>query len=93
MKNKILFLDTMITPKIITGIYWMLLLSCLGYGLNHIFGGYEGFTFSKFITGIFIIGLSAVGLSAVGVRIWCELLIVIFKINENLKKLKIVLFI
>jgi hypothetical protein len=82
MKDKLLFLDTMITPKIITIIYWVLLLGCLGYGLSYIFGGYEGFTFTKFITGIIIITLSAVG-----VRIWCELLIIIFKINENLKNL------
>lgn len=82
MKNKLLFLDTMITPKIITFIYWVLLVGCLGYGLSYIFGGYQGFTFTKFITGIFIIALSAIG-----VRIRCELLIVIFKINENLKNL------
>lgn len=82
MKDKLLFLDTMITPKITTIIYWILLLGCLGYGLSYIFGGYGGFTFTKFITGIFIIALSAVG-----VRIWCELLIIIFKINENLKNL------
>jgi Domain of unknown function (DUF4282) len=83
MKNKLLFFDTMITPKIITFIYWILLLSCVGYGLSYIFGGYDGFTFTKFIVGIVIIALSTVG-----VRIWCELLIIVFKINDNLKNLK-----
>jgi len=82
MRNNLLFLDTMITPKIITVIYWILLLGCVGYGVNFMFSGFGGFTITKLITGIFIIVLSAIG-----VRIWCELLIVIFKINENLRNL------
>lgn len=82
MKEKLLFLDIMITPKIIILVYWILLLGCLGYGLSYIFGGYDGFNFTKFIIGIFIIVIGAIG-----ARIWCELLIVIFKINENLKNL------
>ncbi|HLV42698.1 MAG TPA: DUF4282 domain-containing protein [Brumimicrobium sp.] len=83
MKQKLLYLDTMITPKIITIIYWILLVGSVISGITYIFGGYEGFTIYKFFTGIVIIGLSAVG-----ARIWCELLIVIFKINENLQNLK-----
>jgi hypothetical protein len=47
------------------------------------FGGYGGVTFEKFILGAFtILG------GAIGARIWCELMIVIFKINENLQSLK-----
>lgn len=81
MKNKLLYLDTMITPQIITFIYWILLLSSIGAGLFTMFGGFGGFSFSKFLTGIFTMIAGAVA-----VRIWCELLIVIFKIHENLKK-------
>lgn len=44
------------------------------------FAGYEGFTFASFVYGI-AIALA----SAVGARIWCELMIVLFKINDNLK--------
>jgi hypothetical protein len=73
----------MITPKIITFIYWLLLLADIGYGLNTMFSGYSGFTFTKFIT-----GLAYIVIGAVAVRIWCELMIVIFKINENLQNLK-----
>jgi len=83
MNNKLLFFDTMITPKIITFIYWILLLGVLGYGLSTMFGGYVGFTFQKFLMGLLYIGGGVVV-----VRIWCELMIVIFKINENLQNLK-----
>jgi hypothetical protein len=72
----------MITPKIITFIYWILLLGDLGYGISTMFGGYEGFTFTKFI-----LGLAYVVIGAVAARVWCELMIVIFKINENLQNL------
>lgn len=83
MKNKLLFFETMITPKLITFIYWLMLLGAVFYGLSHMFGGYKGFTFSKFIMGlVFIAG------GALLARIWCELLIVIFKINENLHNQK-----
>jgi len=83
MNNKLFFFDSMITPKIITFIYWLLLLADIGYGLNTMFSGYSGFTFTKFIT-----GLAYIVIGAVAVRIWCELMIVIFKINENLQNLK-----
>lgn len=83
MNNKLFSFDTMITPKIITFVYWLLLLADLGYGINAMFGGYEGFTFTKFVTGLVYIVIGAVA-----IRIWCELMIVIFKINENLQNLK-----
>jgi len=81
MKNQLLFFDTMITPKLITFIYWLMLLGSIFYGLSHIFGGY--FTLSKFLMGlVYMVG------GAISARIWCELLIVIFKINENLQNLR-----
>ena len=83
MTNKLFFFDTTITPKIITFIYWILLVAVLGYGLSTMFGGYDGFTFQKFLMGLLYIIAGAVL-----VRIWCELMIVIFKINENLQNLK-----
>lgn len=47
------------------------------------FSGYYGLTFSSFFMGLLLI----IG-GAIGARIWCELMIVIFKINENLQALK-----
>jgi hypothetical protein len=78
----IFFFDSMLTPKIITFVYWLLLLFAVISGLGSIFGGYGGVTFGKFLMGIGII----VG-GAFFARIWCELLIVLFKIHENIKTL------
>mgnify|MGYP000421191412 CR=1 FL=1 len=83
MKKEILFFNTMLTPKIITLVYWLLILTSIIVGLSMMFGGWTGFTFYKFLTGLF-----AIGAGIISSRIWCELLIVIFKINENLSKLK-----
>lgn len=79
MRN-VLFFDSMLTPKIITLVYWFLLVFAVFSGLGTMFGG--GFSFGKFLLGIGV----AVG-GAIGARIWCELLIVLFKINENIRSL------
>lgn len=75
--------NSMLTPKLVTGLYWLLLLVALICGLVTMFSGYYGITFETFTMGIFtIIG------GAFGARIWCELMIVIFKINENLQAIQ-----
>lgn len=76
MKN-IFFFDSMLTPKIITFVYWLALFSAITSGIFTMFSNYGGF-FS---------GLGIIVFGCVGARIWCELLIVLFKINENLKRL------
>ncbi|MBO1518719.1 DUF4282 domain-containing protein [Oceanisphaera pacifica] len=81
MRN-LFFFDAMLTPKIITVVYWILLLSAVISGLGSMFTGYNGFTFGGFLTGLLI---AAAG--AVFARIWCELMIVLFKINGNLQKI------
>ena len=78
----ILFFDSMLTPKIITFVYWLFLLIAVVSGIGAMFGGYDGFSFGKLLTGICIMVVGAIG-----ARIWCELLIVLFKIHENIKKL------
>lgn len=80
--REIFHFDSMLTPKIITFVYWLLLLSAVASGIGAMFGSYEGFTFANFL-----IGLGVMIGGAVGARIWCELLIVLFKIHENIKKL------
>lgn len=80
MRN-IFFFDAMLTPKIITFVYWLLLLAAIVSGLGAMFGGYQGFTIGTLGAGL---GVMIAG--AIGARIWCELLIVLFKIHENLKK-------
>ena len=77
----VFFFNAMLTPKIITFVYWLLLLLTVVSGLGSMFGGYGGVTVTKFLMGL---GIMVGG--AVGARIWCELLIVLFKIHENIKK-------
>jgi len=78
----ILFFDKMLTPKIITFVYWLLLLSVVVAGFGSMFAGYEGFTFASFL-----LGLVYIVAGAIGVRIWCELLIVMFKITRYTQKI------
>lgn len=80
MMTNLFFFERMLTPKIITFVYWLLLLGVVVSGLGTMFGGYDGLTTSKFLSGMGVI----LG-GALGARIWCELLIVLFKINENAK--------
>jgi hypothetical protein len=72
----------MLTPQIITFVYWLLLLIVCVAELSTIFSGYGGVTFGKIFMGIVIIVSG--GFLA---RIWCELLIVLFKMNDNIKKI------
>ncbi|WP_407275930.1 DUF4282 domain-containing protein [Halothiobacillus sp. DCM-1] len=73
--NSLLFFNEMITPKIITVIYWLLLVSVVIGGLFQMFNG------------AVLSGLGTMIFGAIGVRIWSELLIVLFKINENIQRL------
>jgi HAMP domain-containing protein len=67
------FFETMLTPKIITVLYWLLLLGVLVSGLGALF------------TGRILYGIGTLILGALAVRIWCELAIVLFKINDHAK--------
>lgn len=77
----IFFFDSMLTPKIITVVYWLMLFAIVISGFSAMFTGYGGW-FGNFLRGVAII----VG-GGIGARIWCELLIVLFKIHDNLKKM------
>ena len=79
----VLFFDNMITPKIITIVYWLMLVGVVIAGLGSMFAGFGGFGFGKFL-----MGLVYIVFGAIGARIWCELLIVLFKMNEALQELR-----
>lgn len=70
------FFDKMLTPKVITFIYWLMLLGVIASGLTYMF------TVSLF-TGL--IGLLC---GLVLVRIWCELAVIFFKMNEALQAIR-----
>ncbi|MEO8019561.1 MAG: DUF4282 domain-containing protein [Pseudomonadota bacterium] len=81
--RNLLFFDAMLTPKFITFIYWIGLIGVVFSGLGSIFIlGFQYVSFGGLIRGLFI----TVG-GAIAVRVWCELLIVLFKINENVQKI------
>jgi hypothetical protein len=79
--KKLFFFEDMLTPKIITFVYWLALFGVLIGGIGSMFM-MGRLSFSGFVTGLAII----IG-GGIGVRIWCELLIVLFKINENIQKM------
>ncbi len=81
--RNVLFFDSMLTPKVVTLVYWLLLLAALIAGLGSMF--YLGFQYVTF--GGFVRGLAITAGGAIGARIWCELVIVLFKLNENVQRI------
>lgn len=82
MRN-FLYFDTMLTPKVVTLVYWLLLAAALLSGLGSMFYmGFQYMTFGTFVRGVII----TIG-GAIAARIWCELVIVLFKLNENVQRI------
>ncbi|HEY0720544.1 MAG TPA: DUF4282 domain-containing protein [Gammaproteobacteria bacterium] len=77
----IFFFDELLTPKVITLLYWLALLYVAVSGLSVMFAG-DKMTFARFTSGL---GVMLGGV--VAARIGSELLVVAFKINENLQTL------
>jgi len=69
--------DKMITPTIIKIIFWIGSVVAIIAGLGMLFQG------GRFV----IIGLVWIVLGPLIVRIYCEIVIVIFKINDNLREI------
>lgn len=67
----LLFFDKMVMPKVITFVYWLALIACVIAGLVTML--------NSFLTGLGIL----VG-GAIAARLYCELIVVLFKINESL---------
>ncbi len=79
----VLFFEAMLTPKVVTLVYWLLLVTAVIAGLGSMF--YMGFQYMSF--GTFVRGLAITLGGAIGARIWCELVIVLFKLNENVQRI------
>lgn len=75
MMRSVFCFDSMLTPKLITFMYWLLL---AGVVISAILISIGGNTAG---------GVLALLFGVVGVRVWCELMIVLFKINENIQKI------
>lgn len=85
----LIFFKKLITPSVLTYIYW---LSCVGiilFALISLFGSFAVFTFYGFgawLTSFFMIIVYTFVLF-VSTRVAFELIIIIFNINDNLKKI------
>lgn len=80
--HDLLSFDKMITPKIITIVYWLGLVFAVITGLSVIFAGPSAALVNLFM------GIIAAALIAIATRIYCELLIVLFKMNEALQEIR-----
>jgi len=74
--------DKMLTPKIITLVYWLALAGWLVGGIMGM-SAFGEITFKSMISSIF---LTLCGM--IGTRIGCELLILLFKMNETLHEIR-----
>ena len=77
--RSVLTFESMITPKIITFLYWLLLLGVAVGGVGAMLS-FGRVSFASFSTGLLVMAGGALA-----ARIWCELLIVLFKINEHMQ--------
>lgn len=71
----LLFFNRFITPSIITFIYWLSIIGFVCGGIFTIFAGQ------------ILYGLVGIVLGVLGARIYCEIMMVIFKNNEYLRKI------
>ncbi|MEL1263627.1 DUF4282 domain-containing protein [Pseudoxanthomonas putridarboris] len=85
----LLYFDSMVTPKIITFIYWLLLAGAAISGLVLMFKGFGLMKYSGFAGfGMVVAAPILVVFSALLARIYCEIMIVLFKINEALQDIR-----
>jgi hypothetical protein len=73
---------TMITPVIIQIIFWVGVALCILFGIGFIIGGITAD--ARFA----VIGFITLILGPILVRIYCEILIIFFRINETLTEIK-----
>ena len=74
-KNYIFYLENLVTPKLITIFYWILLFAFITKGIGDIFEG-------DFFRGlVWVVGGSLAS------RVACELVVVLFRIHETLHEI------
>jgi hypothetical protein len=74
---------TMLTPILIQVIFWVGVLICVAVGLVYLGWGFKHET----AEGVYK-GLAILILGPIGIRIYCEILIIFFRINETLTEIK-----
>jgi hypothetical protein len=89
MLKDLLYFDSMITPRIITFVYWIMLLGVAIVGVVTIFSGFASMRYSFFMgVGTVLMAILGVGAGVLVARIYCELMIVLFKMNEALQEMR-----
>ena len=74
---------TMVTPVIIQIIFWVGVAACIIFGLFAIFTSIPGITIKGRLLGLLVLVLGPLV-----VRVYCEILIIFFRINETLTEIK-----
>jgi len=72
----VLFFDKMLTPTVIAVVYWLALIGVVVGGIV------------VMISQSFFGGLLTIVFGALFARIWCELIIVLFKVNDALQEIR-----
>lgn len=81
--------DAMVTPKIITFLYWLMLAGAAVFGLAVLVKGFGTMRYSGFAGfGMIVAAPILAVLWALLARIYCEIMIVLFKINEALQDIR-----
>jgi len=83
MKDFLAF-RTMLTPVIIQALFWIGVVICVAIGLGFILSGVGQYGGGPRV----LKGLLLLFLGPLGVRIYCEILIIFFRINETLTEIK-----
>ena len=83
MLSKFLSFDEFITPSIIVVLFWIGVVINVLFGLGTIIGGIGGGGF-----GMFFGGLAMLVIGPIMTKVWCELLMVFFKIHETLIQIR-----
>ncbi|MFD1414891.1 DUF4282 domain-containing protein [Oceanobacillus jeddahense] len=81
--NKFFSFEEMITPVIIKVLFWIGLVAAVIFGLITIF---TGIIEQEFL--LMFSGLITIVIGSLLVRVYCELLIIMFKIYETLKQIR-----
>jgi hypothetical protein len=72
----VFFFDKMLTPTVIAVVYWLALIGVVVGGIV------------VMISQSFFGGLLTIVFGALFARIWCELIIVLFKVNDALQEIR-----
>ncbi len=83
--RKLLLLETLVTPQIITVVYWIALVMIVVGGISVMFSGGAGGTVTA---SSFMQGAGGIVFGVIAARVYCELTVIFFRINEGIQHLR-----